>query len=598
VADPENCLPITGAAIPGLDFEAVLSAAGSPECIAYSFEYQNAATVAGTSGQTEAGKLYKSLAIVCGFYPNYHDNVEPYRAFAWFGNKRTPVPDDLNKLDLGTISELLKAAKDPALRARLGDILWIQGRDHVAAKGAALDYLTAANRLLTAKDWFKAHELMLRSLQIASSLGRKNEAWKRAEVNLLAALENPFVQTEQYYLKSLLGLALRMDVGEPLTLAGLAWSHALKAAAEKDRRREREYSQLASIFYRNCRMEKEAGSANLAAAETYVQEAEDCLLRNPPSYISASSFLAEGIEALRQAKAEGGHVAELRERLKEYQLRSRSEMHPFRFEMDIREPVDKAIEFVTAPTLVEALKRLAFGLDFVNPDNLRREVLGQAGTDFTHLFDQSIVDEAGRVTERIPGIHGAGGPGNEKAIEARMFRDAVQFHWNLRASAFIEPARLKIWCDHCPRQQDLFYLVRDNPFIPVGHESIFARGLFYGLGGDTMLAAHLLAPQIENSLRFVLEQNGVDVSNLESDLTQPVKTLGPLFSMPEMEKVFGAGLCFELRGLLIEKTGFAFRHQIAHGFASDADCYGPAAVNVWWLALRLCSVHLAFSQRI
>jgi hypothetical protein len=240
VADTENCLPITGTALSDLDFEAVLSLAESPDCTAYFHEYQKAAVIAETAGQTEVWKLYKSLAIVCSFFPNYHEDAEPYGAFAWFENGRTSVPDDLSTHDLATIDELLKVAKDPALRARLGDILWIQSRDHLAAKGAALDYLTAANRLLTAKGWFKAHELMFRSLQIAARLGRKQEAWQKAATNLLSAIDQPLAQTEPIFLKSALGVALRMEVGEPSILAELAWVHARKAAAEKDRLRERE----------------------------------------------------------------------------------------------------------------------------------------------------------------------------------------------------------------------------------------------------------------------------------------------------------------------------------------------------------------------
>jgi hypothetical protein len=103
-----------------------------------------------------------------------------------------------------------------------------------------------------------------------------------------------------------------------------------------------------------------------------------------------------------------------------------------------------------------------------------------------------------------------------------------------------------------------------------------------------MIASHLLAPQIENSIRYVLEQNGADVSNLTSDLTQPVKTLGALFDMPEMICIFGRDLSFEMRGLLIEKHGFSFRNDIAHGFVTQSDCYGEAAVNTWWLTLKLC----------
>jgi len=86
----------------------------------------------------------------------------------------------------------------------------------------------------------------------------------------------------------------------------------------------------------------------------------------------------------------------------------------------------------------------------------------------------------------------------------------------------------------------------------------------------------------------VLEENGVDISNFKEDFTQPVKILGGLFDVPEMKEIFGESCWFELRGLLIEKTGPELRNRVAHGFVSSSECYGPAAVNVWWIVLRLC----------
>ena len=136
--------------------------------------------------------------------------------------------------------------------------------------------------------------------------------------------------------------------------------------------------------------------------------------------------------------------------------------------------------------------------------------------------------------------------------------------------------------------QDLEYLVIHNPFIPVGHEGMFQQGIYYGLAGDFMMASHLLTPQVENSMRYVIEQNGGDVTKLNSDLTQPVKTLGSLFEIPETVKIFGPDLCFELRGLLIEKQGYSFRNDLAHGFLDQVGFYSAAAINVWWLVLKLC----------
>ena len=106
-----------------------------------------------------------------------------------------------------------------------------------------------------------------------------------------------------------------------------------------------------------------------------------------------------------------------------------------------------------------------------------------------------------------------------------------------------------------------------------------------------------MVPQIENSIRYALESNDVDVPNLMSDGTQPVKILGPLFDLQETTQIFGESLVFELRGLLIEKRGADFRNRIAHGFVSEAECYGAAPVILWWIVLRLCLIPVLQSQQ-
>jgi hypothetical protein len=73
-----------------------------------------------------------------------------------------------------------------------------------------------------------------------------------------------------------------------------------------------------------------------------------------------------------------------------------------------------------------------------------------------------------------------------------------------------------------------------------------------------------------------------------SDGTQPVKVLGAIFGMAESQQIFGDKLCFELRGCLIEKTGYDFRNRVAHGFVHEGECYSHAGVTVWWLVLRIC----------
>jgi hypothetical protein len=303
----------------------------------------------------------------------------------------------------------------------------------------------------------------------------------------------------------------------------------------------------------------------------------------------AAKFLSQGVEALRQAKGDAARIGELRERLRQYQAKSMDEMQSFEYEIDLSDMAEKAMEFVRVPDFRDAIERLALGHSITDVKKLREEVIeGANEAPLMHLMGADIVNQHGQIQKSTGPLIGAVGDAAEKEMESRMFQAAARSHWIVRAHGYIVPARVQIWKDHPAMIADFDYLVRHNPFIPPGHEGIFMRGLFYGLAGDTMLAVHLLVPQIENSIRYMLHCNDVDVSNLNSDLTQPVKLLGPLMDMPETKKLLGEDLMFEIRGLLIEKIGYSFRNNLAHGFITEWESNAESAVNCWWLVFRMC----------
>jgi hypothetical protein len=127
----------------------------------------------------------------------------------------------------------------------------------------------------------------------------------------------------------------------------------------------------------------------------------------------------------------------------------------------------------------------------------------------------------------------------------------------------LKAARAAITNEHAIRLRDLDFLVLGNPFIPMGREGIFARGLQAGFEGDWLVAMHLLVPQIENSIRHVFQLSGEIVSTLQAGGTQEERDLGWLLTCSKMTEVFGAPLTFDLRGLLIEKFGNNFRNNTA-----------------------------------
>jgi hypothetical protein len=99
---------------------------------------------------------------------------------------------------------------------------------------------------------------------------------------------------------------------------------------------------------------------------------------------------------------------------------------------------------------------------------------------------------------------------------------------------------------------------------------------------------HLLIPQIEASIRHVLQHEGMVTSTLEADGTQKERDLNQLLWLPQVEQVFGSDILFDLRGILTEKFGHNLRNDLAHGLLPESGYYREACVYLWWLVLYLC----------
>jgi hypothetical protein len=560
-------------------------------CEYYTTAFGGAAKAAEDAGDIQLAAVYRFLNVLSSFYLAFGDPAKPYRPMWIMEDKRSLMPSDLLPSDYGAIKELAKLVKDSSLRARIYDVLWLEEHNHLDCREAAKSYLDSALALDTEENWTFAVTQFNRGLSLASKLGRKQEGFQRIAAALIAAIERDKDTEEGFRTCQLLQLASEFGCGEFSELAAIADRIGNRASDNGEHRRARKYWRLTADFRRFDKDKAGAAEATLRSAETYVAEAIERATGKMASYLAAASILKKGVESLRQAKASPERIQELRVLLAEYQKKSLSEMTTFETGMDLTEMAASAQKFVKGRTLFDALHIFSLGYNLTDVAELRAQVIKNANEfPMQHLFGSGMLDDEGRSVIERPGLFNLEGPQAEKELEAEMLSFAAKGAWRVRVTGFIHPARLQIFNEHRLDLRDLAFLVRSNPFVPPGHEGIFLRGIHAGFHGDFLVAAHLLVPQIENSIRFVLSLNGVDVSNLLADGTQPLKILGPLFDVPETKEIFGESLWFELRGLLIEKSGYDFRNQLAHGFTTEAECYGDAAVNLWWLILRLCLI--------
>jgi hypothetical protein len=168
------------------------------------------------------------------------------------------------------------------------------------------------------------------------------------------------------------------------------------------------------------------------------------------------------------------------------------------------------------------------------------------------------------------------------------------------AHQYVEPLRNRILLEHRVTTDDLLAIVMHSPFVPSGREMLFARGLLAGLRGDFAVALHFLIPQIENSVRHILDQKGIltsglDARGIQDDLDVNRTLREEPFAVP-LTEILGEDTVFSLRGLLIEQHGGNYRNRLAHGFLDDAAFFSPLCSYLWWVALRLCCAPLLGSM--
>ena len=591
---PETVFKGDASHVGALDIDAPLATSSTATCDYYIEQYGQAAKKAAEHGDPQSAEAYRFLQVLVGFSPSFDTPSQPFVPMWQMDGKRSLIPSDLTAPDIEVVRALAAKAKDYALRARLHDVLWELKKDHVAGAEAAACYAASGEKLHTSGEWTYAVTSFKRGLYLASKFGRNKPLFENIGKTIVTAAKRAATSEDAFHCLALMRLLIAPRLGDPAEFAQLSASKATAAEAQGDPHTAHEYWSIEAEWRKLAKDIPGEQKARLAAAEAAVNRAEKRTQEKDASFMAGAFLMGKAIEEMRRAGATKERIQELRQKMNDWQQRSLNEYQTFSTEFNITDMVLAARDYVKEKAFPNAILKLAFGYELADPAKVKEAVRKNAQqAPLTYLMGAAIVDQKGRTTAREESLLNLSGEALNAALETEAFSHAAQYEWPLRVDGFIEPGRTQILNDHKPTYQDLMAIVCNNPFIPTGHEGIFLRGLHAGFHGDFVVAAHLLTPQIENSLRHVLESQGVDVSNLESDGTQPVKMLGGIFGFPETKRIFGEPLCFELRGCLIEKTGYDFRNRVAHGFIHEGECYTTPGITVWWLVLRICLTPLA-----
>lgn len=568
------------------------------ECNRYHEVFGRAARDHKETGDFVGERVYSFLHGIASFYPTYDNRSAPYRSMRIdFDGSRSLNPEDLTDQDLDALQGILHEIEDPEFRARVADVLWVCRKDYKSAQTAIHAFLESAQQLKSPELWPPYVERLDRAAQLAVRKGFEVQC-----ATVVAAIEADIQEYENdpkagLLCARLMGILLLLEEGDINRYVTLAERLAREFTNSGEWHFSEHYWQVAEHWHRRSKDEAALQRCQIEAAECNVSRGEACLKTIPPQNGSAAHWMGKGFEALRRAKADSGRVKEVHRKFLSLQKAALKELSPFGFGEDripglkeTREKVqEESAQYVKGLCFEDALCRFAH---IQNPTDLeqlkKRERESSKDAIWDKLFASTVVDRSGKVADIIPAVGFSHDAADAVALRKKLVQSATLIDWNISVEWRILPASYQISFEHPIRKRDLMFLVLNNPFIPQGHEGFYLRGIQAGFFGDWPVAMHMLVPQIEASVRHVLQQHGVVTSTRDSDGIQMEKDINQLLWEPEMEKIFGVDILFDLRGNLIEKCGCNMRNELAHGLMPEGSFYRLESIYIWWLVIRLC----------
>ena len=388
----------------------------------------------------------------------------------------------------------------------------------------------------------------------------------------------------------LMKLLQEKRLGHSAKYANLAEKAANLAETAHDWRRARIHWQIKAKWHQLEKDGEQERKAAMRAAETFVQEAEDVRQQDTLPDSRASDYLRFAIEAFRRIRgtkeetaAAKSRAEELHKRLLQYQQEIPKEGIPIVQTFDSRNESKRARDYVSGKGFLEAIRALVEIEVQPKLSHLQQDV----GTDPLSPFMPIVkMNRMGKVVARQPDDPDRA----EAATHFAMYQEAV-FYQKQHAEIYLEPAIDQINREHSICIKDFHDFVSCSIFVPPDREYVFAKGLYAGFTGDLLTAAHLLIPQIENSIRELCKRMSVRTSGLDSKGIQEEYDLNRLLDserFPEITSMFDEDMLFNLRGLLVQRSGSNLRNRIAHGLINDDEFCDSLMSYLWWLVLRLC----------
>jgi len=300
----------------------------------------------------------------------------------------------------------------------------------------------------------------------------------------------------------------------------------------------------------------------------------------------SSRCLQEAIAVLRTCKNQESLIAQLKREQVEMGAQALNEMKIFTTEIDFGSLKEIAINAMQGKDILESLFAFIEISPILSAQYLEKYVLEIMKKDpLRYTAQRTIYSRSGKITGIIPPLLSAKDDDYILAMNEASYEQAkLYYHFFVYGS--IMPA-LNILLSNCNVTSDVLAdMIKNSLIIPASRKGLWIKGLLAGFRGEYDVAIHLLIPQFEHGLRSYLDGQGEIVWNIDlATGLHSEMSLNQLLDLATSKHVLGDD--FNLKCLLIEKSGFNIRNEISHGLVEEAEFFSPSSIYVWWILLKI-----------
>jgi hypothetical protein len=583
--------PLTRADFDRCRWEEVITGITEKNCQNYFGPFIQRANTARDVGDPVAQAVFTVLFVVTNVELQPHDINQPFGPRFIAQAARGVASEDLKDQHWDILAELGPTIADAEMRARVCDLVWAVKRKHELGKRAVEAYLESGRGLWDPHMWPPCAWRIERALRLARSIRGANDLFDSTVQHVEDLVTGLNGEDPRFLTGILMQLLLEFKKGDPAKYAPLAEKAAGVAEETKDFDRACKFWLIASYWHRMAGDAEANERCRIRSAETHVKDAQVAagMDKQFTPNIQAAWRMERAIEALSKINTPASRAlhAKYYPLLTQYQEKGRSEMPSFSHSIDMTQAAIYAEQQVAGKPLGVALYILGGLCQPVSVDRLRQQAREYFRSPILGFMGVTRVSSRGKIAARAPQFDSTP-EGAEEAMLAQMYNNAI-LHRKCVTVGQIIPAVWKIREEHNIRLQDFYDLAVASPFVPPGREMAFARGLSAGFTFDMMVSTSLLIPQVENSIRYLLEANGAITSGFDKQWQQNEFDLNTTLHMPELKQIYNDDdLIFDLQGLLVEHHGSNLRNEMAHGLLDDGQMGTEECMYLWAMTLRLC----------